>query len=874
MKRLVVAIALVVSLALNGAWAVNNNSEYYFGSNSKFNPSIPTPEDFFGFPIGSELVRYDRVVEYFRLLDQLSDRAQLKVIGHSHENREYVILHISTPENIKNLESIRQNHVKLVDPNYGFPANYDDQKVVIQLGYNVHGGELAGTDASVLAAYYFVATQDADIVKRLGDAVILIEPALNPDGRERAAQYYNSFHSIPPVDDALDIEHTQSFTPLRGNHFYADLNRDWFSLVHPESKARAAYYHEWYPNIYADYHEMGRNSSYYFEPSPVRSTWNYTIPESTYTKLNVILADYFGAELDKIGSLYFTKENYDNISPIYGSTYPDFQGGVGTTLEVGSSQGVQVESSLGLHRFAKNIRDNVRTSIGALKAGTDKKEVFLRHQQEFFKSAVQKGGKGFIVFGDKENKGATNLFLDNLLRHKIEVHKLAKDFTQDGKQFKADNAYVIPLAQAQYRLVNAAFEEHTEFVDSIFMDITAWSTAHGYGFPFVKNAAGVSVGEVVKEVPAASTTAFSKSQFAYVIDYADFYAPRVLYSLLDKGVYVKAAYKTFTANTAEAGNKSFATGSLVVPLVYQTISADSVYRVIQSSVTDTDVKVYSVSTSLSSEGIDLGSDNIEEVKKPVVATFVSTGGYGGINWTAIGETWHLLGNHYHIPLTKIFADYADRTPLDRYTAIILVDGSYQNFSKRFVERLKNWVANGGVLITSQRASQWAIENGIATHFNTAQDKKGEAEKPGEKSEKEAYKRLDYSAQREQNGPSRIGGVLYAADLDITNPLAYGIHNRQLYTMKTGNYILPRPKSPYASLLQLKGDKQIGGYLTKQNQKLLKDATVIAFDNVGAGTVVLFSESPTYRGYWLSTGRILANALFFGNNVSGSSRYRP
>ena len=187
---------------------------------------------------------------------------------------------------------------------------------------------------------------------------------------------------------------------------------------------------------------------------------------------------------------------------------------------------------------------------------------------------------------------------------------------------------------------------------------------------------------------------------------------------------------------------------------------------------------------------------------------------------------------------------------------------------------EGWVANGGVLITSQRASQWAIENGIATHFNTVQDKKGEAEKPGEKSEKEAYKRLDYSAQREQNGPSRIGGVLYAADLDITNPLAYGIHNRQLYTMKTGNYILPRPKSPYASLLQLKGDKQIGGYLTKQNQKLLKDATVIAFDNVGAGTVVLFSESPTYRGYWLSTGRILANALFFGNNVSGSSRYRP
>ena len=861
---------IVFLTALLATIAAQSQTSYYFGDNSQLNKSIPTPEEFFGHAIGQQLVRYDRVVEYFRLLDKLSDRAQLKVIGHSHENREYVILHISTPENIKNLESIRQQHVKLVDPNYAYPSSYDDQKVVIQLGYNVHGGELAGTDASVLAAYFFVATEDADIVKRLSDAIVLIEPALNPDGRERAAQYFNAFHSTPSVSDALDIEHTQSFTPLRGNHFYADLNRDWFALVHPESRARAAYYHQWYPNIYADYHEMGKNSSYYFEPSPVRSTWNYTIPESTYTELNVILANYFGAELDKIGSLYFTKENYDNISPIYGSTYPDFQGGVGTTLEVGSSQGVEVESSLGLHRFAKNIRDNVRTSIGTLKAGTDKKDVFLRHQQEFFKSAVTKGGKGYIVFGSLDDKGATRLFLDNLLRHKIEVHQLTKDYSQGGKQFKAGNAYVIPLAQAQYRLVNAAFEEHTEFVDSIFMDITAWSTAHGYGFPFARVAASLGVGDVVTEVPAASAQAFRQSQFAYVIDYADFYAPRVLYTLLDKGIYVKAAFKTFTTETAEAGQKRFATGSLVVPLVYQTVSADSVYRTIRSAVAGTDVQVYSVATSGSSEGIDLGSDNIQEVKKPVVATFVSASGTGGINWTAIGETWHLLGNHQNIPLTKIFADYADRTPLERYTAIILVDGSYQSFSKTFVERLKSWVANGGVLITSQRASQWAIENGIATHFAAKEKKEGEKAQD----DKQAPRRLDYSAQREQNGPSRIGGVLYAADLDITNPLAFGIHSRQLYTMKSGNFILPRPQSPYASLLQLQGDKQLGGYLTKANQKLLKDATVIATDNLGSGTIVLFSESPTYRGYWLSTGRILTNALFFGNRVSTASRYRP
>lgn len=600
------------------------------------------------------------------------------------------------------------------------------------------------------------------------------------------------------------------------------------------------------------------------------------MPESTYSELNVLLAKYFGAELDKVGSLYYTKENFDNISPIYGSTYPDFEGGVGTTIEVGSSQGVQVESSIGIHKFAKNLRDHTRTAIGALKVGTDQKSVFLRHQQEFFKSAVTKGGKGYIVFGN-EDKGATNIFLDNLLQHKIEVHKLSRDFSQGSKQFKADDAYVIPLGQPQWRLVNAAFDEHTEFVDSIFMDITAWSTAHGFGIPFARTAAA-NVGDIVTEVPAIKKPNFRKSSYGYLIDFTDFYATKVLYELLDKGLYVKAAYKPLTTETVEAGVRQVSTGSLFIPLVYQSVSVDSVYNTILQTVEGTNVQVYSLKTGLSQAGIDLGSDNLREVKKPVVATFVSTGGYGGINWTAIGETWHLLGNHHHIPLTKIFSDYADRTPLNRYTAIILVDGTYQNFSKQFVERLRQWVSEGGVLITSQRASQWAIANGLAPHFDSGERREKSGEKKEESGEKkparDEYKRLDYEKQREVNGPSRIGGVLYAADLDITNPLAYGIHSRELYTMKSGNYVLPRPTSSFASLVQLKGDKQLGGYLTKENQKRLKNATVVAYDNLGAGTVVLFSESPTYRGYWLSTGRILTNALFFGKNVSGGNRYRP
>lgn len=377
MKKFTVTLLLLI--AVLNSFAQN---DYYFGKDNQFNSSIPTPEQFFGFPIGSSLARYDKVVEYYKLLDKLSDRAQLEIIGQTYENREQVVLIITSPENLKNIESIRQNHLKLIDPNTSV-SNYNDQKVIVHLGYNVHGGEIAGTEAAILTAYYFVASTNPETLKNLEQTVIFVEPALNPDGRDRAASYFNTFKSTPAVSDPNDIEHAGGFTPHRGNHFWTDLNRDWFPLVHVESKARVDFYHKWYPNIYADYHEMGSNSTYYFEPSPPRSTWNPTIPEETYNVLNPLLAKYYSQALDQIGSLYYTKEDFDNISPIYGSTYPDFQGGVGTTLEVGSSSGVEIETEVGVRKFSRNIKDNVVTSLVVIKAAITEKDILLKHQKDF-----------------------------------------------------------------------------------------------------------------------------------------------------------------------------------------------------------------------------------------------------------------------------------------------------------------------------------------------------------------------------------------------------------------------------------------------------------------------------------------------------------
>ncbi len=858
MKKLIITFLLII--AVLNSFAQN---EYYFGKDSQFNSTIPTPEQFFGFPIGTSLARYDKVVEYYRLLEKLSDRTHLDTIGRTYENRDHIVLTITSPNNLKNIESIRQNHLKLIDPKSSV-SSFNDQKVIVHLGYNVHGGEIAGTEAAILAAYYFAASTNPETLKELEETVILVEPALNPDGRDRAASYFNTFKSTPAVSDANDIEHAGGFTPHRGNHFWTDLNRDWFPLVHVESKARVEFYHKWYPNIYADYHEMGSNSTYYFEPSPPRSTWNPSIPEATYNILNPLLAKYYSQSLDKIGSLYYTKEDFDNISPIYGSTYPDFQGGVGTTLEVGSSAGIEIDTEVGVRKFSRNIKDNVVTSIVAIKAAVAEKDVLLKHQKDFFVSALtlaNKNAEKYIVFGDKNDNSLNKLFLEHLLSHKIDVYELSSKYSQNGKEFEPGSAYVIPVSQPQYRILNAVFEENTNFVDSIFMDITAWSTAHGFGIPFAKVKGAVSQGNKISNIPQIKKGGVSqKSDYAYIFDYTDYLASKSLYYLLDKGIVAKAAYKDFSIS-AEGTVYKFNKGAIVIPVEYQNISSSELYEIVSEAAALTDIKIVGVSTGTSTSGIDLGSNNIRKIDKPTVATLVGE----GINWTDVGETWFLLGNRLNIPLTKIDILSADRTDLNRYTSIILTDGNYNSLSPRFISKLQQWVANGGTLITAKGASKWAIDNKIATEFiPDSISARGKNE----------YKRLDYNSQRENEGPQRIGGAIFNADLDITNPLSFGILSRDTYAIKAGNYKLPKPKSNYATVLQLTDKPQISGYLTKKNQELLKNAPLIVFENKGRGSIVLFGESPTFRGYWLSTGRILTNAIFFGKNLSSPGRYRP
>jgi len=857
MKKTVIILATILLTVAN----LSAQDEYYFGGRGKLNPNIPTPESFFGFRIGSSLVRYDKVVEYFKLLADKSDRASYQVFGTSWEDREQIKLFVTSPENQKNLEQIRLEHLKLVDPEAN--VDFSKQKVIVELAYNVHGGEIAGTDASVLAAYFLVASEDPDIVKRLDEAVILIEPSQNPDGRERAANYINGFHSTPPVADPADVEHGSGITPHRGNHFWNDLNRDWLPLSQVESRNRVAFYHKWYPNVYLDYHEMGSSSSFYFEPSPP-STWNNILPRSNYEQLNGILAKYFSASLNSIGSLFYTKESFTNLSPIYGSTYPDYEGGVGTTLEIGSTSGVLLETAQGLRSFAKNLRDNFVTSIAAVKAATDEKSVFLNYQKEFFKSALTQADKlatKSIVFGSAEDKSINSLFVNFLLQHKIKVYELASSFSQDGKRFEPGSAYIVHLRQPQFRVLQSIFEENeTNGFDSktTFYDISGWSIVHGYGIPFAKSKVAVKEGNEVTKTPEIKGYVTARSELAYAFGWQDYLAPKALYYLQSKGVIPRVTQQPFTAKT-ETGNQKFEQGSIIIPVAYQTITSDELFKVLNEAAALANITVYAINDGFSVSGIDLGSNNIRALKKPVVAAI--TGG----NWTSIGELWALLGNTHNIPLVKINGQTADRVDLSKYTSIILTGGQ---LSPELTAKITDWVDNGGTLIALSGATQFANslanqpQRGFGAEFGAPQG----GGRASARRDSSSANPAAATARRGGDGfGSRLTGIIVKSELNLQHPLSYGFTSKDFYTLKTTSTSLPQTATNNVVLKIEKGEI-LNGYATQEALAELNSNIVISTIIRGSGSVVLFGESPTYRGYWLAPGRILTNAVFFGGGA--------
>ncbi len=911
-KSALVATALLLVMAAPAV--AEDLVGYYLPDDIAYDGSIPTPESVLGWQVGDWHVRPDLTVRYFEALAAASPRMALTRYGETHEQRPLLLAAFSSPANIARLEQIRTGHLRALANGEGAG---DGRPAIVWMGYSVHGDESSGANAALVFAYHLAAARGEEIDAILADTIILVDPVINPDGLARFAGWANMHKGKQLVADGSHREHRQGWPGGRTNHYWFDLNRDWLLLTHPESRGRIAQFHRWRPNLLTDFHEMGTDSTYFFQPG-VPSRQNPLTPAANLD-LTRRVAEFHAAELDEIGSLYYTEESFDDFYYGKGSTYPDVHGCVGILFEQASSRGHLQEGPFGEVTFPFTIRNQVRTSLSSIKAAHALRTELLDWQAETVttaRSEADDGELGGWVFGHADDPAILFHMVDLLRRHQIEVHRLAEPVELDGQAFRPGSAFVVPAAQDQFRLATALFEQRTEFADPTFYDVSAWTLPLAFGVPFAGvprgdwggdllgapvTEPGFPVGTIEDAVPAADT-------YAYAFTWDSSAAPRALQRLLSAEVHAQVATRPFTGST-RAGPREFEPGTIVVPLGVQAADVAAVHALLRTVAARDGIDVHALTTGLTVAGVDLGSPSLVTIEPPRPLLIVD----GGVSSGEAGEVWHLLDTRLGLPLPMVEMDRVGRLDLGDYTHLLMVGGSYGALGDGTAEAVRDWVRGGGILIATSSAVRWAERNVLrlsdsgrgggddgdsgtagrprsgpprnarndddedeedddvddddADDDDAAEDdKRPDDDEEGEHDAPPTY--ADYEDLRAQ---TLVSGTIFDTSLDRTHPLAFGIGTAHLPVFRRGTTIMDLDDDPFVNVAVYTDEPLLGGYASDENvEKIAGTAAAIARRS-GGGTVVTIIDDPLFRGYWRGASRLFTNALYFGGAVKSTRR---
>lgn len=842
--------AMLLSIVMANAQSL----DYYLPKNVSYNPNIPTPKSVIYHEVGEWHVTHDRLVNYMKALDQASDRITLQVSGYTYEGRPQLAMIITSPKNHAQIETIRKEHLKLSDANQSSSLNLDNMPIVVWQGYSIHGNESSGSNAALLTAYYLAAAQGAAVEDLLEKVVIIFDPSFNPDGLNRFANWANMHKSKTMVADPQAREFNEVWPGGRFNHYWFDLNRDWLPAQHVESRSRLKVYHDWKPNILTDHHEQGSNATFFFQPG-VPSRVNPNTPNRNQ-ELTAAIGNFHAKFLDSIGSMYFTKEGYDDFYYGKGSTYPDINGAVGILFEQASSRGHAQETDNGLLTFPFTIRNQFVTSLSTLEAARALRKEMLAFQRDFYKD-VAKESEAFpvkaYVFGDEKDKSRTNMFIEMLQRHQVKVYSLKTDVSADGKNFKAGQAYVIPTAQQQFKIIKTVFEKTFEYKDSLFYDVTAWTMSLAFGLPNaeIKTPATNLLGDELTATPVAEGKLIGGvSSNAYIFRWDDYYAPKLLYRLQSRGLITKVATQKFGAGI-NGKQEAFGYGSIVIPVKIQNRSEAEIFQLLNDAIKGTGVDVYSTGSSLSVGGVDLGSNSMANIRAPRVMMFGGT----GTSATDVGEIWHLMDQRFGIPVSIVDVDRFNAINTARYNVIIMPSGSYSNLDKNAQDKLCTWIAGGGTLIATEDATNWLARNGMTkVIFRDAADKK------------DTTAMLPYYLRSDEQRAKDMAGSLFEAKLDPTHPLCYGYGQNTVSVFKSNTLFMDQNNDPYDSPVMYTDNPLQSGYLYRGYRDKVKNSAVVNIDQLGRGRVISMVDNLNFRAFWLGTSKIFLNAVVFGEII--------
>ncbi|AOE49171.1 M14 family metallopeptidase [Kangiella sediminilitoris] len=811
--------------------------EYYFNQSIKFSNDATTPKSVLGHQVGTWHVRPDQSLAYFKALSESSDKVALKEIGRTHENRPLITAYISTPENIAQLESIKE---KRQDIN-----GYEGPNLV-WLGYSVHGNEASGANAAMLVAYRLAASEEPWIQQLLENTIIMIDPMLNPDGLDRFANWVNRYKGKQLNSDPASIEHNEAWPSGRTNHYWFDLNRDWLLLQHPESQARIEHFYQWRPHIVGDFHEMGTNSTYFFQPG-VPSRQNPLTSEENF-ELTAEISEFHAKALDKLGSAYYSKESFDDFYYGKGSTFPDINGGVGILFEQASSRGHLQDSVNGPLSFPFAIRNQVATSFSTLEASLRLKDKLQQYQKDFFVQQADKADndsqKGVIF--TSTDKGRLQEFLRILKGHHIEVNSVKSTIEIDGVEYPSGMSYVVSFDQQQYGLLKSMFETRTKFKDNTFYDVSAWTLPLAFNVEYQHLRRGeledVEAGAL--SLPEEGRWIGSQNPTAVVISWDNFNAAKGLTRVLKQDINAKVSTEPFTISVKQ-GPVEFKPGAIVIQLPGGAQEKVETMSLVKEAFLPAGVDIYGVDTGLALDGIDLGSPSIDAIKMPRPLMLIG----GEVMSYEAGEMWHLMDTRMELPLSMQNTTSVNFNQIDDYTHLILVDGMYADLKPQEFQALTEWIMEGGTLIVTRAAVEWATRNRLV-QFEVVIPEEDEPENH------------DFSQRDDVIAEGIIGGAIYQAELDNSHPLAYGLRLPQVHFTKSGTQVLKPAEMDFVTVASYSKKPLVAGYSSKENIERIKNTPAVLAQRLERGSIILFNDNPVFRGYWLGSARLMVNSLFF------------
>ena len=824
--------------------------DYYLNDTANYNTSIPTPESVIGHQVGEFHVSHDKLSHYVQELSKTSKRVKLveRPSGKTYENRTSWLMIITSESNHSNLEEIRQQHLKLSNSK-NEEIDTSNMPIIVYQGFSVHGDEPSGSNASLLLMYHLLASDSDETQELLDNTIILLDPSFNPDGLQRFSQWANMNKNQSLNPDPSDREYNQYWPRGRTNHYWFDLNRDMLPNQLPETNAKVETFTKWLPNILTDHHEMGTNSSFFFQPgvperkNPLISDLNQALTKEIGT--------YHEDALNKIGSLYYSEESYDDFFFGKASTYPDANGSIGILFEQGSSRGHIQESTNGILTFPFTIRNQLTAAFSTLKAAKNMRVKLLDYMKDFYDKQIDSASKyESIIFGKEKDKSTVYHLAEVLNSHKIKFNTISQDVEVNGTKYSKDNSFIVPLNQPKRTLIRAMFDTQTTFSDSLFYDVSAWTFPLAFNVNYDNTNRLNKPGklgiksEEVENLKRVNGSVDKKSDYAYLFEPHEYYAQSAVYQLIKSGLRVKTATRTFAIN-----GEKFDFGTYMISVQNQSLNSDEIYNLLVEVSSETGINVKSQSTGIT-DGIDLGSNNFEIVKEPKIGLVVGE----GVRSYDAGEIWHLLDTRFNIPITKLDVGDLGYIDLSRYTHIILPDYSegsqYQstggNINKN---QINDYIKDGGNLIAYRNSVKWVSSNLSEIDFHTNDINADD---------------VTFSERQSFFGAQQTGGAIFNSIIDKSHPVNYGIESNSLPLFRNSNVYMTKSEQSFNNPIVYSPNPLMSGYISEENLSLLKKAAPFKVIRSGKGKILLMTDNTNFRAFWFGTNRILLNMLFHSN----------